>query len=196
MKIRILIALLFITSLSFGQSKWGVKGGLNYNLSTMGLENAYNAIGDIVENHTPNNGWHVGLISRNFVTQTFFVQLEGMYSETSNEITVTNNTGTSYKNNFENKIGQFNILGGLEFFEFIRGQGGLTGKLSINDDYADTFGAFKVGYNVGVGINLGRFNFDIGYNSSFANHEGEWNSIPLSFDDSELVFSMTFLFKK
>ena len=27
-----------------------VKGGLNYNLSTMGLENAYNAVGDIVEN--------------------------------------------------------------------------------------------------------------------------------------------------
>lgn len=201
MKKIILIALLIsATTTGWAQSsKWGVKAGLNYNLAEMGIENAYNSVGDIVEGHQANNGWHLGLLNRTFFNESFFVQFEGLFSQTSNEITGTNiidGVPVTFNNEFYNLVGQFNIIGGFEFFRFVRAQGGLTGKLVLNDDYASTFGNTSVGYTIGAGINLGRLNFDITYNSSFKNHEGEWNNIPLSFDDSELLFSLTYLLKK
>jgi len=53
-----IILFLFFSTASFAQKgSWGLKGGLNYNLSEIGVEEAYNSIGDIFEGEKSSNGW-------------------------------------------------------------------------------------------------------------------------------------------
>ena len=192
--ISILLISLLSTAAFAQKSSWGIKGGLNYNLSKMGLENAYNSTGDIFEGEVANNGWHLGLVSRSHLSELFFVQFEGLYTTSSHTISGKTSSNVNISNEFENKAAQFDILGGLEFVKFLRIQGGLTGRLELDEEYQATFGTFNVGYALGAGVNLGRFNFDLTYNSSFDAHHGEWKGIPLSHDQSEILISVGFMF--
>jgi len=193
---NILILLLISTSFYAGaqQASWGIKGGLNYNLSEIGVKDAYNSIGDILEGEQSYNGWHAGLVSRIFMGETFFVQFQGMYSESKNIVTGKTQANQLLEKSFKKQVGQFDILGGFEFFNFLRAQGGLIGQISLNKDYTDTFNGLGLGYNLGVGVNIWKFNFDIGYNASFQNHEGEWHGIPLTHNTSEVLLSAGFMF--
>ena len=168
MKKAFLLAALFTFSMAWSQSStWGVKGGLNFNLSEMGVENAYNSIGDIFEGENTNNGWHAGLVSRSFLTDNFYVQFQGMYAQSSNTLTGKNSNQQPLETEFKKQVIEFDILPGFTFFKFIRAQGGLIGQLSVNKQYSDAFGPFGMGYNLGAGITLGKFNVDIAYNGSF-----------------------------
>ena len=176
------------------KGSWGLKGGLNYNLSEIGVDEAYNTVGDIFEGEQSFNGWHAGLVSRLFLGETFFVQFEGLYSESKNTAYGKTSTNDPLEKEFKKQVGQFNILGGFEFFSFLRLQGGLIGQLSLNKEYTDIFEGLGLGYNLGVGASLGRFNLDIGYNASFQNHSGEWRGIPLTHNTSEVLMSVGFMF--
>ncbi len=190
----IIFLLLVSTSLLAQKGSWGLKGGLNYNLSEIGVNEAYNSVGDIFEGEKSYNGWHAGLVSRLFLSETFFVQFEGLYSESKNVVVGKTINNTPLEKEFKKQVGQFDILGGFEFFNFVRLQGGLIGQLSLNKEYTETFNGLGFGYNLGAGVNLGKFNLDIGYNASFQNHDGEWRGIPLTHNTSEVLMSASFMF--
>ena len=192
--ISIILFLLTSTTLFAQQGMWGLKGGLNYNLSEIGLDEAYNGVGDIFEGEKSSNGWHAGLVSRLFLGEKFFVQFEGLYSQSKNEVTGKTINNTPIEKEFNKQVVQFDILGGFKFFSFLRLQGGLIGQLSLNKEYTDTFDGLGLGYNLGTGVSLGRFNVDIGYNASFQNHDGEWRGIPLTHNTSEVLMSVGFMF--
>ena len=195
MKKTFLIAAILCFTAAYSQkSTWGVKGGLNFNLSEMGVDNAYNSIGDIFNGETTNNGWHAGLVSRSFLTDNFFVQFQGMYSESSTVLTGQTITSMPLEEEFKKQVAQFDIIPGFTFFNVIRAQGGLIGQLALNQDYANTFGPFGMGYNLGAGLTFGKFNVDIAYNGSFNNAEGEWKGIPLTHNTSEILMSIGIMF--
>ena len=193
-KIFVIAAILCFTAAYSQKSTWGVKGGLNFNLSEMGVDNAYNSIGDIFNGEITNNGWHAGLVSRSFLTDNFYVQFQGMYSQSSNTLSGKTTMNTPLEEEFKKQVAQFDILPGFTFFNVIRAQGGLIGQLSVNKQYSDTFGPFNIGYNLGAGITLGKFNLDIAYNGSFKDTDGEWRGIPLSHNTSEILMSIGVMF--
>jgi hypothetical protein len=170
-------AILFVLTAFFANAQkgtWGIKGGLNFNLSEVGLEEAHNGLGDIFDGEKSENGWHAGLVTRSYLTESFFVQFQGLYSQTSNTINGKSSYNIPIEQQFDKKLAEFDILPGFQILKIIRVQGGVIGQLALSKDYADTFGPFNVGYNVGAGLTLGKFNVDIAYNGSFQNHYGEW----------------------
>jgi len=196
MKKIFLLASILCFSMAWSQnSTWGVKGGLNFNMSEMGVENAYNYVGDIFEGEQTSNGWHAGLVSRSFLTDNFFVQFQGMYSQSSTTLSGKTTGNLPMEEEFNKQVAQFDILPGFTFFNFIRAQGGLIGQLAVNTQYSDTFGPFGMGYNLGAGITLGKFNVDIAYNGSFTDADGEWRGVPLSHNTSEILMSIGVMFK-
>jgi hypothetical protein len=122
------------------------------------------------------------------------VQFQGLYSESSNVLSGKSVMNDPIEHEFNKKVAQFDILPGFTFFNFIRAQGGLIGQLALNKDYADTFGPFNMGYNLGAGITLGKFNIDIAYNGSFKDTDGEWRGVPLSHNTSEVLMSIGVMF--
>ena len=111
-------------------------------MSEMGVENAYNYVGDIFEGEQTSNGWHAGLVSRSFLTDNFFVQFQGMYSQSSTTLSGKTTGNLPMEEEFKKQVAQFDILPGFTFFNFIRAQGGLIGQLAVNTQYSDTFGPF------------------------------------------------------
>lgn len=196
MKWRVtLLAMLGMGIISTAQDlEWGVKGGLTYNLTELGLSSAVSASGEVFNGERSHNGWHVGLAVRDDITDNFYVQLDGLYNRTSHTVHGVGEGGGSVQESIDFTSAQFNLTPGIRMFNFLRLQGGLNGNLAINDAYEHSFGSFGLGYQLGVGVDLGPLTLDIGYNASFSEHNGQWNGIPLNSNRGELLMSVGIFF--
>lgn len=173
---------------------WGVKGGLTYNMTELGLGSAVSTSGEVFSGERSHNGWHLGLAVRDEIGDNFYVQFDGLYNETSIEMNGVDEGGQPVVQQFTQNSIQMNLAPGIKVFRLLRAQVGLNGNLMLDNDFADTFGRFQLGYQLGVGLDLGPITFDVGYNASFQDHSGEWNGIPLSNDRGELLMSVGLLF--
>ncbi len=174
--------------------EWGVKGGLTYNMTDLGLGSAVSTSGEVFSGERSHNGWHLGLAVRDEIGDNFYVQFDGLYNETSFQMQGTDPNGAPVTQEFTQNSIQMNLAPGVRVFRLLRAQAGLNGNLILDREFADTFGRFQLGYQVGAGVDLGPITFDIGYNASFANHDGEWNGIPLSSERGELLMTVGLLF--
>lgn len=174
--------------------EWGVKGGLTYNMTELGLGSAVSTSGEIFSGERNSNGWHFGLTARDEITSNFYVQADGLYNHSSIQLVGADEHGNAVVQDFDLNSVQFNLAPGFKIFRFLRAQAGLNGDLWLDDDYASAFNRFQLGYQLGVGADLGPITFDIGYNASFKDHEGEWNGIPLRSNKGEILMSVGLLF--
>ncbi len=173
---------------------WGVKGGLTYNMTDLGLGSAVATSGEVFSGERANNGWHLGLAVRDEIGKNFYVQFDGLYNQTSIFFDGYDQNGAPVSENFTMNSMQFNLSPGIKVIHVLRFQTGLNGNLMLDEKVVDAFGRFQLGYQLGAGVDLGPLTFDITYNASFQDHEGQWNGIPLASNRGELLMSVGILF--
>lgn len=193
---RLLIAALVIAGMAVHaqELEWGVKGGLTYNMSDLSLSSAVNTSGEVFTGDRSHNGWHAGLAVRDEITNNFYLQFDALYNQSTFVLEGEDPQGAPIESELVEKSVQLNLSPGIKVFRLLRVQGGLNGNLWLDQDYVDTFGRFHLGYQLGVGVDLGPITFDIGYNSSFNSTSGEWNGIPLTNNRGNLMMSVGLLF--
>ena len=154
---KIFIGIVLLSSISISaQSRWGIRTGLNYNLSTIGLSDATNSAQQILEGETADNGYHLGVFGRQFLGDQLY---------TSGSL--------------------------IRLLKLVRAEAGVHYQGTVSDNaYNQTFQSPSVGYNVGVGLDLWKLSLDVTYYSSFQDHTGDWNNIPLSYNRSQLLVSL------
>jgi hypothetical protein len=59
-----------------------------------------------------------------------------------------------------------------------------------NNAFNNTFDTPTAGYNASLGIDLWKVSVDVTYYSSFTDHTGTWNDIPLSYERSQILVSL------
>ncbi|NVK27671.1 MAG: porin family protein [Flavobacteriia bacterium] len=170
--------------------QWGVKGGLTYNMTDLSLGDAVSTSGEVFSGDRSNNGWHLGLTARDELTDNFYVQFDALYNQTSITMDGVDENGQPVSQEFTQNAINLNLAPGVRVFKVLRAQAGLNGNLWLDNEYAETFGRFQLGYQLGVGLDFGPLTFDIGYNTSFKDHDGEWNGIPLSTNRGELLMTV------
>lgn len=174
--------------------QYGVKAGLTYNMTEFGLGSAIRTSGEVLTGNKPYNGWHIGVTARDEINKNFFLQFDGLYNQTSTYLQGMNERGHRVESEFLEQSVQANLVPGIMVFNFVRLQGGLNGNLWLNQDYVNTFGRFQLGYQLGIGADVGPITLDIAYNAAFKNETGEWNSIPLTQNRGGLMMSVGILF--
>ncbi len=173
------------------QPFFGFKGGVNYSLSSIGIGKAADEVAQIVSDQRVNDGWHLGFVNRNyFMDRTHFLQFETNFNQSS--FTLLGDNNFSY--NLNQSAAELNGLFGFELLRFIRLQGGLSSRLTMNERYRDTFEAFSLGYLLGTGFTIGKFNADLSYNAAFSSLDGEFQGVPLRHQHSQVLLNIGFLF--
>ena len=78
------VALLFLVSVTLvnGQSRWGVRTGLNYNLNAIGLDEATSSAQQIFEGQTSDNGYHLGVFGRQYLGDQLYTSGSLIYVKT------------------------------------------------------------------------------------------------------------------
>ena len=66
MRKTLLLLLFAFSSAALGQSRWGLRTGLNYTLNAVQLDQAVSSAQGIFEGTVPDNGYHLGLRSSIF----------------------------------------------------------------------------------------------------------------------------------
>lgn len=167
MKKLMLIALVFTGfGMSAQNAEFGIKGGLNYG-ATGEYESFSDASGDFTssfEDGENKTGFHAGLFAQ-FEIVGIFLQPELMYTELNTEY-----SAFDYKlSKIDapvlvglNVLGPLNIKAGPSFQYILKNELEKT-ELEIEDVEKD----ITVGYQLGVGIDLGRLAFDLRHEGSF-----------------------------
>lgn len=165
-KLLILAAILTSVGVSAQSASFGIKGGLNY-----GATGEYESFGDVSGDFTSSfedgedkTGFHAGLFAQ-FEILGIFLQPELVYTELNTEYTA-----------FDYKLSKIdapvllgvNILGPLNIkagpsFQYI-----LDNKIEGSDlEIEDVEKEITVGYQLGLGLDLGRLGFDLRHEGSF-----------------------------
>lgn len=164
---------------------WGLKGGMVYNLSEMGVGSAITEAGQVFKGDASSNGFHAGAFMRTYLRPDLYIQLDGGYISSGHDISFE---GKEY--NFQHNALQANLLLGTRIWNFLRFNGGIAGRYALNDAHRATFGEQHYGYQIGTGIDIGRISFDINYTGSFLRQQGDWRGIPMSYNVSDLQFGI------
>lgn len=173
------------------QNFTGIKGGLNYALTDIGVGKAALEVEQIVNAQRSNDGWHLGVFNRNyFYDRSHFVQFEAMANHSS--FTLLGNNAFAHQ--LQQTAGELNGLFGFELLRFIRLQGGLSSRYVFNTSYQEVFEPFRVGYVLGTGFTLGKFNADISYNAAFSAVEGNFQTVPLRYQHSQVMLNIGLMF--
>lgn len=164
MKNLMIATLFFIGGSVFSQSYFGIKGGLNYGATgeyktiSQGMEEAMTIKGD------NNTGYHLGFFGR-FGFLGIFVQPELVYTRLNSDY-----------NRFEYTVQKLDapILVGANIFGPVNIKVGpsfqyiLNNKLeNTNLSISDVENNVTMGYQLGAGVNLGRFGLDVRYEGAF-----------------------------
>ena len=197
--ILILLSVLSIGVYAQKENKIGIKGGFNYEMGDISLNELPGASWEILSNPEVGNAWHLGLSYRAYMGDLFYLQPEVIYSSSTHSYSVKDPNGTIYDDNYKSDLVDMNIQLGVEFIKFVRAYGGIMGSINVNPSQnisgaESAFKTFRMGYQLGVGVNLSMFTVDLAYLSSFDSDNGHLNigdvNIPLSQNRSQLQLSL------
>ena len=189
---KIFIGIVLLSSISISaQSRWGIRTGLNYNLSTIGLSDATNSAQQILEGETADNGYHLGVFGRQFLGDQLYTSGSLIFAKNTRFLEVGDASGNSVYGQFNHEFLQLDADLGIRLLKLVRAEAGVHYQGTVSDNaYNQTFQSPSVGYNVGVGLDLWKLSLDVTYYSSFQDHTGDWNNIPLSYNRSQLLVSL------
>lgn len=163
-------------------SGYGVKGGLNYNSNGNYFKEANVIYGDPMQNL----GFHVGGFGK-LNLGPIFLRPELMYSQMRTEL-----DGNTYLTQRIDSplLGGINLLGSL-----VTIFAGPSFHYTLNDDLIDfrsnpDYKRFNSGYQIGAGLNLGRFGLDLRYEREF---RGQRVNMEQVFSGGELKFQQLIL---
>ena len=189
---KIFIGIVLLSSISISaQSRWGIRTGLNYNLSTIGLSDATNSAQQILEGETADNGYHLGVFGRQFLGDQLYTSGSLIFAKNTHFLEGFYASGNSVYGQFNHEFLQLDADLGIRLLKLVRAEAGVHYQGTVSDNaYNQTFQSPSVGYNVGVGLDLWKLSLDVTYYSSFQDHTGDWNNIPLSYNRSQLLVSL------
>lgn len=168
-------ALMGMTAFAQKGSGFGIKAGLNYNQNGDLIGSVGNAAQNIVEGSDGKIGYHVGFFGK-IAFSKIYVRPELIYTRTKSSYDV-NGASNDYdisKIDLPVLLG-LKIIGPLHVFAGPAFQYILENDLeniAINDVEND----FSIGLHAGVGVNLGRFGFDVRYERGFSENEANFIS--------------------
>ncbi|RNC87435.1 MAG: PorT family protein [Allomuricauda sp.] len=173
MKKTFLIAIATLcTTFAFAQagSGFGIKAGLNYN----GNGDYFNSVENAFENPDKNAGFHIGVYGK--LGNRIYVRPELVYTST-----------TSGYDEGDLKIQKLDVpvLVGAKIIGPLHAFVGPSFQYILNSKFEDVTiddidNDFTVGFNLGAGVNLGKFGIDLRYERGFTENE-------ISFINSNIV---------
>ena len=195
---KILIVTLFLAAFGMNaqETKFGIKGGLNYG-ATGDYETFSDASGDFLNSFGGKEkaGYQAGLFAQ-FQILGIFIQPEVVYTKLNTEYS-----------DFEYSLQKIdaplllgiNILGPLNVkagpsFQYILKNELEKSNLSIGEVEKD----ITVGYQLGAGLNLGKLGFDVRYegafteNTAFGLNEIAQESFSVDSRPSQWIFSVSY----
>ena len=185
-----LLSLLAFSYVALGQSRWGLRTGLNYTLNAVQLDQAVSSAQGIFEGTVPDNGYHLGLYGRQFLGDQLYASGSAIYGK---DIQIVNHTvgGTTTTSRFDHQFVQLDAGLGIRLLKFARAEGGIHFINAIgNSAYSQTFESPTAGYNLGLGVDVWKLSLDLVYYASLQDHQGDWNGIPLSYERSQFMLSV------
>ena len=184
---KLVIAVLLLSGMTaFGQSShFGIKGGLNY-----GSTGELSGITDRPINGDNNVGYHLGLLGH-LEFAGIFIQPELVYTRLTTEYGVRSIGGSSADYAFS-KL-DIPLLVGLEILGPLNVKAGPSFQVVLNNDLddgniEDPENTFTVGYQLGVGVTLGKLGLDLRYEGAFQDNDA--NSIVTASDVSAEGFTI------
>ena len=151
-------------------SSFGIKAGLNYN----GNGDYFNSVENAFENPDKNAGFHVGVYGK--LGNRIYVRPELVYTST-----------TSGYEEGDLKIQKLDVpvLVGAKIIGPLHAFVGPSFQYILNSKFDDVTiddidNDFTVGFNLGVGVNLGKFGIDLRYERGFTENE-------ISFINSNII---------
>ena len=189
---NIIILLAFGLTLSVtGQSRWGVRTGLNYDLNAIGLDAASSSTQDIFEGEALDNGYHIGVFGRQYLGDQLYTSGSLFYAENTHFLEGNDGNNDLFFERFDHRFLQLDAGLGIRLLKFARAEGGVHYQGSIsNNAFSNTFATPTAGYNASLGIDLWKISLDVTYYGSFTDHLGTWNDIPLSYERSQILVSI------
>lgn len=186
--VTIVLAATFSTQ---AQSRWGIRTGLNYDLNAIGLDEALATSQQIFEGDVQDNGYHLGVFGRQFLGDQLYLSGSLLYAKNIHFVQGTNVAGDVFMDRFDYAYLQGETSVGLRLLKLARAEAGVhyQGTVSSNA-FTNTFETGAAGYNIGAGVDLWKLSLDLTYYSSFSDHVGVWNDIPLSYNRSQLLLSL------
>ncbi|MAZ97171.1 MAG: hypothetical protein CMP53_06595 [Flavobacteriales bacterium] len=173
------------------QSRWGIRTGLNYDLNTIGLSDAAGSTQAILEGETADNGYHIGVFGRQFLGDQLYTSGSLIFAKNTHFLEGYDASGNIVFGQFNHEFIQLDADLGIRLLKLVRAEAGVHYQGMLSDNaFNQTFESPSVGYNVGVGIDLWKLSLDVTYYSSFQDHIGDWNNIPLSYNRSQLLISL------
>lgn len=185
-----LLSLLAFSTVAFGQSRWGLRTGLNYTLNAVQLNQAVSSAQGIFEGTVPDNGYHLGVYGRQFLGDQLYASGSVIYGK---DIQIINQTvdGMTTTSRFDHQFVQLDAGLGVRLLKFARAEGGIHFINAIgNSAYSQTFESPTAGYNLGLGVDVWKLSLDLVYYASLQDHQGDWNGIPLSYERSQFMLSV------
>ena len=185
-----LLSLFAFSSVALGQSRWGLRTGLNYTLNAVQLDHAVSSAQGIFEGTVPDNGYHLGLYGRQFFGDQLYASGSAIYGK---DIQIVNHTvaGTITASRFDHQFVQLDAGLGIRLLKFVRAEGGIHFINAVgNSAYSQTFESPTAGYNLGLGVDVWKLSLDLVYYASLQDHQGDWNGVPLSYERSQFMLSV------
>ena len=169
-KLFTLLLLLTAITTTYSQSaRFGIKGGLNFG-STGGLDTFSEFTENLSLDSEDRLGYHVGVFG-NLELLGLFLQPEIVFTKLNTQFESVANIDSSLSKIDIPLLFGLNILGPLNLkagpsFQYIIDNeiGGLN---VLTEGIQDPESTFTVGYQLGLGINIGRLGIDIRYEASF-----------------------------
>ncbi|HEX2396014.1 MAG TPA: porin family protein [Bacteroidales bacterium] len=213
-KILIIVVLVFIADSLYSQVRLGLRGGIN--ASRLKGDTEFVTPNPTLQSHyrikVPNYmmiGYHVGLVSQ-IQIGTFFIQPEALYTVTRNDISLydLNSANPDRADAIEQKLNRLDIpiWLGLKLKSFKIGAGPVLTFLISNESdlkkitqYDLQLNNATVGYQAGIGFDIGHFTIDFKYEGSLSKLSDGINvseTEKLEFDSrlSQLIVSIGLFF--
>lgn len=213
-RIILIVFILMIATASFGQVKFGIRGGVN--ASRLKSD-------DVIETPNPTStsnyritlpkyamiGYHVGLVGQ-VQLFNFYIQPEALYTVTRNDINVydLNSADPNHADQFTQTLNRldFPVMLGLKTGAFKAGIGPVLTFLISDDsdleritDYDLRWNKATVGFQAGLGFDIKKVAIDLKYEGSLSKigdgiNMGEEGTVDFNSRIQQVILSIGFFF--
>lgn len=174
-KTLLLAGFVLLSSITYAQkdSGFGIKAGLNYNQNGDLIGSIQSSGEDILEDSSGKAGFHFGIFTK-IDLKALYVRPELIYTSTTSSYEISNE-GTDYKVSkldLPVLVG-FTVIGPLKLFA------GPAFQYTLNNDLdgltiENLENDFSIGYQAGVGVNLGKLGIDLRYEGAFSENQANF----------------------